>query len=104
MVNYSWLRSNGWRRSMVFITIGSLLVVAGLAVISTKPTSSDEPDPVSLASADRVLQSVQVTMAPDGDLTSVNGSVVGTTTDKKQFTGTRSTPPCQRPPTCRCAS
>ena len=87
MVDHSWLRSNGLRRSVVFITIGSLLVVAGIALIVTKATSSDEPDPVSLASADRVLQSVQVTMAPNGDLTAVNGSVVGTTTGKKQFTG-----------------
>jgi hypothetical protein len=93
MLDLRRLRDVNLRQPVVLIVTGALLVVGGLGLIATRAMRSNEVDPHDLTRASHVLQSVRVTLSPSGDLTSVDGHVVGTTTDKKRFTGTESYSP-----------
>lgn len=69
-------RSRAPRRALAATSAGMLLLastaVPGLALASPSLTADDE------SASDRVLQSVAVTMAPDGTLTDVEGTTVET--------------------------
>ncbi|HEX7738839.1 MAG TPA: hypothetical protein VF426_04245, partial [Marmoricola sp.] len=60
-----------------------LLVAIG---VTTAVVATHDHHNTSLTDASRVLQSVDVTMAPDGDLTAVKDTVVGTTSTHHNFT------------------
>lgn len=93
MLDLHRLRAIDLRKPVIMIVTGALLVVGGLVLIATKAMRSDQVDPSDLSRASRVLQSVQVSVAPNGDLTSIHDNVVGTTTEKKHFTGSASYSP-----------
>lgn len=71
------------RKPVGIVAAGGLLVAIGATVVVVEHDSTHN---TPLTDAAKVLQSVDVTMAPNGDLTKVTGTVVGTTSDHKNFT------------------
>ena len=69
-------------KRVVLVTTACLLVAGGAVVVVTAQKGDDQD---KLSDASKVLQSVSVKVAPNGDMTSIKGSVVGTTSENKAF-------------------
>ncbi len=78
------------RKPVVLIATGAVVIAVGATVLVVQQDSSHN---TPLTDASKVLQSVDVTMAPNGDLTKVKGTVVGTTSTHKNFTNENSYSP-----------
>ena len=75
----------GFIQKPLRVALGVALVAVGGALVVVKATSDDD-QVGSLADASRVLQSVNVQVAPDGDLLEIESSATGITTADEQFT------------------
>lgn len=81
---------NSLRKPVGIIVTGGVLVAVGATVLIVRQDSSHN---TPLTDASKVLQAVDVTMAPNGDVTKVDGTVVGTTSTHKNFTNKNSYSP-----------